>query len=86
MIFTGPEPGVGKMEKMDLFEEDYRINGKSQARCLALFVSLGNYYSCFAILFIIASISAGVTTIGDLGKCLMFPVTRYEPSWDRATS
>ena len=24
-IFTGPEPGVGKMEKMDLFEEEYRI-------------------------------------------------------------
>ena len=24
-IFTGPEPGVGKMEKLDLFEEEYRI-------------------------------------------------------------
>ena len=31
-------------------------------------------------------ISAGVTTIGELGKCLVFPVTRYASSLERATS
>ena len=30
--------------------------------------------------------SRGVTTIGVLGKCFVFPVTRKESSWDKATS
>ena len=38
------------------------------------------YYS------IILTISAGVTMNGLMGKCLIFPVTRYESSLEIATS
>ena len=34
----------------------------------------------------ISIISAGVTTIGVLGKCFVLPVTRYASSLERATS
>ena len=34
----------------------------------------------------ICNISAGVTMNGSLGKCLVFPVIRYESSIDKVTS
>jgi len=36
--------------------------------------------------FRISRNSAGVTTIGFLGKCFVFPVTRNDPSFDNAIS
>ena len=35
---------------------------------------------------IISSNSAGVTTIGVFGKCFVLPVTRNDPSLDKAIS
>lgn len=43
-------------------------------------IKRGKYYP------IIFTISAGVTTNGLRGKCLMLPVTRYESSFERAIS
>ena len=43
-------------------------------------------WKCKLLVYNIANNSVGVTTMGLLGKCLVFPVTTNEPSFESATS
>ena len=73
---------LAEIEVWNRYIDTYNVESSSLGKRLATVEKLleSPYFAKISI------ISAGVTTMGALGKCFLLPVTRYESSFDKATS